>query len=201
METRTLHWVHKWVGLYEAKFPGVTITNLEQVYRGLNREYPHSAHDDFRPYGKHAGFKTSFFEKYVFFPPGNTSHVAQGEVHFMNAQPFPLRGSGMGRRVVRRNARFAMKEERVQQMLAEDGLKPLALGTISLPPPRPPEPEIPFQFRIQEKFWRACGKLGLSLEATANLWRVAVFSPILLLGLLGLWFWRSRHRGVRGEQT
>jgi hypothetical protein len=195
METRTLHWVGHWVGLYEALNPGITITNLEQVARGLNRPYPHSAHDDFRPYGKHAGFKMSFFEKYVFFSPGNTSHWAQGEVAYMNAQPFPLRGREMGRRVVLRNARFTMSEERVQRMLTEDGLKPLPLGTISLPPPRPPEPEIPFHFRIQEKFWRACGKLGLSTEATAYFWRIAVWSPIFLLALASLWFWRrSRQR-------
>jgi len=205
MEAQTLRWVDKWVRLYEVKFPGITITNLDQVYRGLDRAYPHSVHDELKPYGKHAGFKTSFFEKYVFFPLGNTSHWAQGEVAYMNAQPFPLReGNGMGRRLVFRNSSYryhTMSEERVQRMLTEDGLKPLPLGTISLPPPRPPEPEIPFHFRIQEKFWRACGKLGLGLEATANLWRLAVFSPILLLGLLGLWFWRSRHRRVQDEGT
>jgi hypothetical protein len=194
MEAQTLKWVDKWVQLYEVRFPGVTITNLEQVYHGLNRSYPHSVHDDFKPYGKYAGFNTSFFEKYVFFSPGTTSRWAEGEVVYMNAQPFPLSTeTGMGRKLVLRNATVrqrTMNEELIKEMLAENGVKPLPLGSISPRPGQTLEPEVGFHLRLHDKFVRVCYNLGLGVEATAHLWRIAVWSPILLLALASLWFWR-----------
>jgi len=101
----------------------------------------------------------------------------------------------MGRRVVLKNAHFTMKEELIQKMINEEGIKPFPLGTISPPPPRPPGPEVPIRFRVQERFFHLCNKLGLGIEATLNLWRIVVFSPILLLlFLLAIWFWRHSRR-------
>jgi len=76
-------------------------TNLQQLYEGVpNRSYPYGWHKDFKRYGKHAGFKTSFFEKYWFFPPDTTSQVARAEVILMSAQPYPFDAHGLGRSLI-----------------------------------------------------------------------------------------------------
>lgn len=205
MEGQTISTVNRWVRMYLLDQPGATITNLEQVYTGLPQRYPHTLHEAFGRYGKHAGFSNSFFEKYVFFPPGTTSALAGGEVVFMNAQPFPLNSEkGIGRYVVLKDASVRMRslnEKTIQSMLIEEGIKPLPLGTISPPPKWERPPKDSFRTIAFNKFVSICESFGLSLDMAANLWRVVVFSPILLLVLFGLWFWRSRHRRLQDDRA
>jgi hypothetical protein len=129
----------------------------------------------------------------MFFPPGTTSRLAGGELVFMNAQPFPLTSEkGMGRYVVFKNANVrqrSMSEKIIQKMLTEEGIKPLPLGSISLPTPRTNTPlKDGFLTIAHNKFFALCHNFGLSLDTTANLWRAIVLSPILLLALIGVGF-------------
>jgi hypothetical protein len=71
-----------------------SITNIAQIYAEVNLASDHRSHPwrfqkKFQRFGKYAGFKNSFYEKYVFLPRGTTSSIVGGEIVFLNAQPFP----------------------------------------------------------------------------------------------------------------
>jgi len=115
-------------------------TNLQDIYKGaFDRAYPHGWHKDFKKYGKYAGFKNSFFEKYVLFPPGTTSQIAQGELVMMNSHPFPLDKHKLGRFVVLKQGNSIspvdFSEEVIQKILREERIKPYDLPAFP-PPPR-----------------------------------------------------------------
>jgi MYXO-CTERM domain-containing protein len=201
VEAQTLGTLNGFYRMHMWDNPSIVITNLEDLYLRLGRPYPGRWHDQFMTYGKHAGFSNSFFEKYVFFHPGSTNELAGGEIVFMNARPFPRFDGKLGRyaliKVGHRYETRRLSEDEVKLILKDDRTKLFPLGTISRPPRRPPESEVAFLHRVQERFFRVCGKCGLGVEATANAWRIVVLSPLLLFGLLGIWFWRSRRRRVR----
>jgi len=50
------------MAFYERQFPDIRITNLQQVFAGTVTPYSERWHHKFLAFGKHAGFKSSFFE-------------------------------------------------------------------------------------------------------------------------------------------
>ena len=166
-EAHTVFGLMRMVESYEIDYPGTRITNLTQVFSGLNRDYPYQWHTRFKPYGKHAGFTNSFFEKYVFFQKGITNSLVGGEILFMNATPYPTAYNEMQRTVVVKASdgyfRVLLLEDRVQLMLKESGIaepKPLRMPA---PPPAPPENNpMTLRTQISRFFMRVAAFIGIS---------------------------------------
>jgi hypothetical protein len=68
-ESRGIGRIASWLRLHEALYPGVRITNVSQLFGEVSNGYPHFLHEQFRMFGKHAGFENSIAEKYVFLDP------------------------------------------------------------------------------------------------------------------------------------
>jgi hypothetical protein len=121
--------------------PGVSVTSLVQLVP-TPENYPHNWHDRFKRFGGHAGFTTSIYEKYVFFPAGLTNRWLDGELVAINAQAFPAPRGGMQRTMIlrgdERHRYRPVPEAVVQRVLRELGVsEPTA-------PPRPP-PSAPLE--------------------------------------------------------
>lgn len=85
------------MGSYENRFPNAPITNLHEVLERSGTPYPAEWHHKLRSFGKHAGFKNSLFEKYVFVPTRFSNEVVHGDIVLLNAEPFPDRNGKYGR--------------------------------------------------------------------------------------------------------
>ena len=196
LEARTVFGLMNMLRWYESDNPGVQVTNLSQLFWGLNRDYPYAWDKQFRMFGKDAGFRNSFFERYVFFPAGITNSHFDGQLVFMNAQPYPEARGGMERTVVFKAAggyyRRTLGEERVQQLFKDAGIdepRPLEM------PPPPPAPldtrySPSFVARVRGFVLGILQANGLSAPTAWAVWRgLAVLFPLLFLVIL-IWNWQ-----------
>lgn len=166
VEARTVFGLIKMLESYELEHPGVPITNLSQVFSGLEREYPHNWHKQLNAFGKFAGFTNSFYERYVFFPSGVTNSRIGGELVCMNAIPYPAPYNEMNRSLVAKAAnryfRVPLREEQIQHLLKEANIpepKPVPMPA----PPAPPATEpMAFSTKVSRFFMRLAGYLGIS---------------------------------------
>jgi hypothetical protein len=196
--------------IYEWDHPNMPITNLLQAAQALPKGYPHGLHNKFKRFGKHAGFKNSFYEKYVFLPPGMTSPVAprflrglfEGELVFMNAQPFPNSERKLGRILVSRPGNTYqeyrlrwLEEEHVQQMFREIGIH------IPKPTPMPPPPKaprdpyaVPWHVEVSVAFDKLAEYLGM--EGKGHVLRNVSYALVIVSSIsFTLWiWWRSRKK-------
>ena len=188
---------------YDIDFPGVRPTNFSQVFLDLQRPYPHGIDSQFRAFGAHAGFTNSFYEKYIFLPPGLSHRMIEGEILLLNAQPFPDRDGKLGRMVLSKlgagHASYRINwilEPRIQQIFQEAGIK-VPKPPLMLPPPPEPPP-------VDDAFRNAAAK-GLH-EAMSEyerryptpLWRRPQWQLIgvafFLAGAGATWWWFRRRR-------
>ena len=84
----------KCMTIHEISSTNIPVTNITQLFLA---GYPHVAHEKLLRFGKHAGFKTSLVEKYIFFWPRLKHPNLFGEVICMNAHPFPDTDGRLGR--------------------------------------------------------------------------------------------------------
>jgi hypothetical protein len=139
--------IQKFLDLYEAQNPGITITNLPQVFSTTmelgrwHRSHPAFFELEFKKFGNYAGFTNSFYERYVRVPPFVTNRAFPKEPIFMNAQPFPDYHGHWGRMVVWREApqyhrNNFVPEEQIQEAFRRAG--------VVIPKPTPmPKPPVP----------------------------------------------------------
>ena len=186
---------------HETEFPGVRVTNVSQLY--YDRDYPHGLEEIFRAFGKHAGFKNSFYEKYVFPSPGITNRLLGGEIVALNAQPFPDRQGTLGRMVVSKIApddeTYRLKwisEKDIREIFAQAGVeipKPVSMPSPSKPPAEPGAKEFePSPFSgITTAIDNFASIYGLNGPAIRHAF-LAFVACLLLLS--GLWLWRRSRR-------
>jgi hypothetical protein len=196
VEAQTISFIYR---AYNQQEP---ITNLMQVFTERGPYYPHDLDAKFRAYGKHAGFTNSFYEKYIFFPPGLTNRHFKGELLFMNAKPYPAPHDEMQRQIVSWAAgQFYTRpcsEKAVQQMFREMGIqepKPEAM-----PPPPAPPPGFGKREPLTDRFWywfiTITSAWGVTQEAYWVLLFLMAAVPLLLLILLARWLSRRRPRST-----
>ena len=103
----------------------------------------------FRKFGKNAGFKNSFYEKYVFVPAGATNLIGEGTPILMNAMPFENDDGFRGRYVIYRvhagaYSKWWVDEDRLQEAFRASGVQipsPVPAAPVPRPPGRPPRPQ------------------------------------------------------------
>jgi hypothetical protein len=141
IEARTINGILRLLDDYSFEFPDTRVTNLAQIFAASGQDYPHGWHRGLIKFGKHAGFTNSFYEKYVFFPPGMTNRWMEGELLLMNAQCYPGPGADLLRDVLSRSGnRYShrtLAETAIQRFLKESGIaepKPVPMA----PPPSEP---------------------------------------------------------------
>ena len=195
--------------VYSLSHSNEPATNLQQLYKAdFERRYPYGWHKDFKRYGKDAGFKASFFEKYWFFPRGSTSQLAKGEVVMMTSHPFPMRDGKPGRAVVTHTSdlygnygygNFQFSEDLVQKILKEERIMPYPLPAFPPPPPEPQAQRFPGEppdwlIAVDGFFFKVAERTGIGGQYSwilRNL--IALFA--LLIGVWGTWaLWRRSHR-------
>lgn len=208
-EYRSIQHARDLVQMHSLLYSNQLPTNLQQVYEGhFDRPYPYGWHKDFKNYGKHAGFKTSFFEKYVFFPPGSTSQIARGELVMMNSHPFPIAKRKLGRFVVlKQGASFShteFDEDLIQKMLKEERIKPYDLPAFPPPPPEPPRMRFPGEppewvYQMNLFFDRVSEGIGLGSRHGWILRNVSA-GILVFIGLSAVWFlWRQARQHRRPQ--
>ena len=69
LESRALQEISRWMTFYPLEHPGQPMTNLTHLFASLRGGYPYWLHEQFRAFGKKAGFEHSLVEKYVFVQP------------------------------------------------------------------------------------------------------------------------------------
>jgi len=176
-------------------------TNLFQVFAGVNYDYPYSLHERFSRFGERKGFSNSFYEKYVFPPPGVTNRFMGvfGEVLLLNAEPYPDQQRVLQREVIcltsNGHALVTLTEDLVKKVFNEAGQqipKPLVMAA---PPPVPPEKDHrePFSHKRYKFFYGLAQALGVGGQN----WLVVQNATLALLSivlLLGLFWWSRRPR-------
>jgi hypothetical protein len=138
---------------FESVHPGVPVTNISQIFTVWDlsrwgRRHPALYEEQFRRFGKDAGFDRSFYEKYVFIPKGVANLTPEGEPILMNVRPFLDSRGVHGRYVIYRVGAHDyrpdwVQENRVQAAFRSSGLQ-IPSPTPGDPVPRPPgKPKLP----------------------------------------------------------
>jgi hypothetical protein len=199
LEHQTVIAIANMLMTYEFRHPSVHVTNLAQIYTGLNKPYPHRWHHQFARYGKDAGFTNSFYGRYVFLPAGLTNRFVEGELVMMNAVPFPDSTGRLGRMVLSRVGgtyqqwRFRwFAEQDVQSLFAQLGT------TIPKPQVMPPAPhegkrvwevsrpetrEFPLWMRMQLGIMDLCQWLGVNPSWAYWIQWALIALVVLLVGI------------------
>jgi len=205
-EHEATHRLKNMLALYELENAGVYVTNLAQVFSALKKEYPHYWHKQFSAYGMYAGFKNSFYEKYMFLPLGATNQAIEGEFVFLNAEPFPDGEKKLGRMVASRvGGRYQdcrlrwFREERIEKIFREAGIEMPKPVPMPPPPPAPPEDKhhVPLSVRLSEFFAVWADHLGLGADKGWVLQRATFSLLLFLVALASGWFafkWVRRRR-------
>lgn len=190
------------IGFYERQFPETRVTNLQQVFLGTDAPYSDRWHHYFLRFGGDAGFKSSFFEKYV-FPSGRiTNRIVTGEIVMLNAKPFPDQKGTLGRIICTKthlvDTGWMVKwysEEQVQEIFREAGQKiPPA------PDPIPPPSEVSFvekpllHIRVENYFGDITLNWGLGKAAGKYLMLLTFAVGAIVAVLLCLLGWRKWGR-------
>jgi hypothetical protein len=158
----------KVITYYEQRIPNSQFTNLQEVFLRTETPYPERWHYRFRRFGTDAGFRNSFYEKYVVLPHGFQTSFARGEIVLLNAKPFPSRDGTRGRLLLSRtgtryddwNIKWVPEGE-VQQVFRDAG------QTIPKPPVLPAPTDLrehespPLRLRILDLFRYLTANLGL----------------------------------------
>ena len=126
VESKTIFQIIKALQNYEIDHPQDRVTNLVQLFEASGKPYPNFWHEEFSRYGKNAGFKRSIYEKYIFFSPGITNRLFEGELFLMNARPYPGPGGERKRNIVSKiGHQFywrTLQESAVQRIFQEAGI-------------------------------------------------------------------------------
>jgi len=171
-EYRAAHLVFKCLQIHESQFPDRSRTNLAEIFKEVGVGYPYGLEGIFLEYGREAGFSNSFYEKYVFAPPGLSNRALRAEILLLNSEPFADSQGRLSRITVLRRgpgvtnwALDQLSEEQIQKCFSEAGLsipKPLIM------PPPPPgsvsteaKPSYSSRDRIQILFRNLAEDLGL----------------------------------------
>ncbi|MCI0746640.1 MAG: hypothetical protein L0Y58_14665 [Verrucomicrobia subdivision 3 bacterium] len=88
LERKAAQRIHTFLWLHEAAFTNRMRTNLAEIVRELGAQYPGDLHEKFRRFGTEAGFRDSFYDRYLFAPPGVSNTAIHGEVVLVNAEPY-----------------------------------------------------------------------------------------------------------------
>jgi hypothetical protein len=197
IEGRTVGRIINLLQLHDAK-PGTPVTNLAQAFADLDVDYPHTWHRQFKAFGKHAGFTNSFFEKYIFFPPGITNYWIDGELLFMNAKPYPGPRGEVMRTVISKGGKVyyhqVFLEERVQQIFKEASIaipKVTPMPAVPAPPEakrvwevsRPETREFPLWVRMQLGIMDLCQWLGVNPSWAYWIQWALIALVVLLVGI------------------
>lgn len=191
------------IAFYERQFPGAVVTNLQQVFVGTEVPYSERWHHAFLRFGKYAGFKKSFFEKYVFVPAHLTNRAVLGEVRFLNAEPFPDQKGKMGRIIVSKTTRIDTgwlvkwyPEEEVQQIFRDaDQIIPKAGAPIPPPYEVTPPTRPPLLVRVEEYFGDITKNWGLGTAAGRYLmWATFGMAGIVAAVLVAILWGRRMKR-------
>jgi hypothetical protein len=205
IEYRAAHLVFKCLQIHENQFPDRSRTNLAEIFKDVGVGYPYGLDGMFREYGRDAGFSNSFYEKYVFAPPGISNRALRAEILLLNSEPFADAQGRLGRITVLRRgpgvtnwALDQVSEEQIQKCFSEAGL---SIPRPPIMPPPPPasastevKPSYSSRDRIQILFRNLAEDLGLGRH---HWWTLLIGCGILvtIFGvLLCLWF-RRRARG------
>jgi hypothetical protein len=205
LEHETAGVIQQLLALHEATSPQVAVTNLAQTFASidltrLHRKHPYFYQSEFQKFGKHAGFKDSFYEKFILFSPGISisNPPISGVLVVLSAETFldmeekPVRmltwraGSQDYRSI-------SLAEDRVQRIFKELGL--------SIPKPLPSPPAAPptdvmhvtWTDKLEGQFDVLAFLMGL--PGRGRLVRNATLGVVVVL-LTGLVFWlwrRTRH--------
>jgi hypothetical protein len=193
-------WGLEW---HQAEHPHESITNLSHLVAAYSQKgYPYAWHDRFRRFGKHAGFKNSIYEKYIFLPPGIRGREIAGDAVMMNATPYPgLEGELQRSVVFRINWTYlqdSVSEAFVQQMFKEAGIPEPRPQVMPPPPPRPQEFQNPGPFtRFHDFFFGLVEAYGLSSHVAIPLWYCVLSLPFI--SVLGMVFWIRRRTHSRNR--
>jgi hypothetical protein len=201
IEWQTASRIASLLKLHETLHPDGRVTNLAQLFAALERPYPYSWHQDFKPFGPQAGFENSIYEKYVFPPPGMTNRFLEGEILLLNAQPFKDPEGQLRRIVISKvgegmsGFRITWREDEIVQKIFADAGEQIPKAVPMLSPPRPSPTEEVFPSTIWDKtadfFDTAATLLGLGADRGRLLqwWTAAFIGAASTLGIV--WFlWR-----------
>ncbi len=197
VESQVIFGILRLLPIFEHSHPGVQMTNLAQVVAGLDRDYPYGWHEQLLRFGKRAGFSNSIYEKYVFFPPGLTNRLFEGELVMMNAEPYPDAAGEMGRTLISKEGgvffRQSIREARVQQLFKDGNVlepKPMPMP----PPPAPPDrPPMPVSAKVSRFFMRVADFVGLSGH-WLTLRNATFLTSLAAMLVMGGFLWASRSR-------
>jgi hypothetical protein len=138
--------------LYEDQFPTQPRTNLAGLFDTVGTGYPSDLHERFRRFGRNAGFSNSFYEKYVFVPPGISNAVTGGEMILMSAASFPEEDGREVRVVIFRNG-FGY-DGWGQKWLPEEVVREIfATAKVEFPKPVP-LPRQAVEARYSQNLWQ-----------------------------------------------
>jgi hypothetical protein len=202
LEAHAIAHVVKQMGIHEAMFPDIALTNPIQLYQRSTAGgygYPYDIHRKFLALKEPIGFSNSIYEKYVFaVPPIRDERLNGDALVLVSADPFADKARRLRRMVVLRNGPNAgdyrmdeFEEERVQQLFRASGREIPRHSTtppIKLPPIEPDDR--PLGARIQSFFNRMAGNIGIGhssgwvVMAALGITIVAVTSGVWLLFVL-----------------
>jgi hypothetical protein len=205
-EARTARDIIRCLDIYALSHRDSRPTNLFQVFAGVNYDYPYSLHERFSRFGERKGFSNSFYEKYVFPPPGVTNRFMGvfGEVLLLNAEPYPDQQRVLQREVIcltsNGHALVTLTEDLVEKVFSEAGQqipKPLVMPA---PPPAPPEGDYkePFSHKRYKFFYGLAQALGVGGQN----WFLVQNAALALIAIVlfsGLFWWSRRPRGRCGD--
>ncbi len=191
--------IAKVVGFHDRQFTNAPATNLQQAFVATHWPYPERYHQYFRAYGKHAGFKSSLFEKYVFVPARFTNNSVMGEIVLLNAEAFPNRNGKLGRMIISKtdlvDTGWMVKwypEEQVREIFRAAGQKiPDPPGPI--PPPHEilPLPPPPLPARVEKYFEDIAANYGPGRAGGKPLMWITFTLVMVVVFLLSLIGWRK----------